>query len=390
MADDAPAKGSIQRIKGFDGLRAVAVLAVFLQHYTSVGRDLHLGSYGVWLFFALSGFLIVRILQDERRAIAKGTTTRGAALARFFWRRSLRIMPIYYLVLLIFTVFAALHWVRDFPLKDAWWHYVWLSNHYFGQVIASWTGRFGYLWSLAVEQQFYLLAAPAILFAPLGWARPLCIALALAALAQSPLLWAGGATAIKVYTNSLLNFGVMAMGGLVGLSTPAQTGQGARSWPVLACFAGLAAVGGSFWFMGAVPRPTAALIGGLPLAATAVLGSLALASVHRNQASRLVKALEWGPVAYLGKISYGFYLYHNLPPHWMLTGLASRMSYAWRAPESVEALINFAAALALAAVSWRLIERPLSRLKDRPQWAAALAARWKARIDGRRLATAQG
>jgi peptidoglycan/LPS O-acetylase OafA/YrhL len=388
VADVAPAGGSTQRIKGFDGLRALAVLAVFLQHYTTFGRNLHLGSYGVWLFFALSGFLIVRILQDERQAIASGTTTHAAALARFFWRRALRLMPIYYLVLVVFTVMSALHWVRDFPLGDAWWHYAWLSNHYFGQVLGEWTGRFGYLWSLAVEQQFYLLAAPAILFAPVGWARPLCGALAIAALAQSPLLWAGGATPIEIYTNSLLNFGVMALGGLVGLSTPAVTRDGDRSWPVLACFAGVAVVGGSFWFMGAVPRPTAALIGGLPLAATAVLGSLALASVHQNQASRLVGALEWAPLAYLGKISYGFYLFHNLPPHWMITGLSARLGLPIRAPESLEALLNFAVALALAALSWRLIERPLARLKDRPQIAEALAVRWKAATGGRRLEAA--
>src|SRR4051812_49147846 len=107
----------MSRIKGFDGLRALALIYVFLQHYTTLGRDYATGGYGVWLFFCLSGFLIVRILVDERRRIEAGVQTVLGGLRRFFWRRTLRIFPVYYLCLALFTVLGALHLVHDWTLK---------------------------------------------------------------------------------------------------------------------------------------------------------------------------------------------------------------------------------------------------------------------------------
>jgi peptidoglycan/LPS O-acetylase OafA/YrhL len=88
-----------QRIAGLDGIRAIAVLLVFASHTNNVANKLQFGTMGVWAFFVLSGFLIVRILHQERLAIEFHRTKFVAAIGNFFKRRTVRIFPIYYLVL---------------------------------------------------------------------------------------------------------------------------------------------------------------------------------------------------------------------------------------------------------------------------------------------------
>ena len=373
-----------ERIRGFDGLRALAVLAVFLQHYTPLGRTWEVGSYGVWLFFGLSGFLIVRILHGERRAIEAKAITTGHALRRFFWRRTLRIMPIYYLALAVFAVLGAIGWARDFTFPAAWWHFAYLSNVHFAQV-GEWQGRFGFLWSLAVEEQFYLLAAPALLLAPAAWTRNICAGVVLAALVRQLLLRLEGAPEIVSYTDSLANFGVIAFGGWLALALPARARAGTRSWPTAAGLALIVLFVWGYHNIGYYSPRVADLLTLAPVVAMTLLGAGTLAAVYLNQESWAVKALEWRPLAGLGRISYGLYLYHNLPPHWILTWASSRLGWDWRPGELVEAGFNFVLALALATASWRLIERPLLRLKDSPPDVGA----WLDRLRPRRPAEAR-
>ena len=369
------------RVKGFDGLRALALMAVFFQHYTHFGAAYSTGGYGVWTFFVLSGFLIVRILAGERGRIEAGQTGQGSALRRFFWRRTLRIFPIYYLVLIVFTVLALLRWAPDFTWPAAGWHALYLSNIYFADIAGRWVGRFGHFWSLAIEEQFYLLAAPAILLSPRAWARPLCIAVVMAAAVCDLWLRSESASDMVVYANSLTHFGALGFGGLVGLSMPAGTRAGARSWLIFGCIAAILGLVAFFKFALFTPA-VGLLVSAGPCWSTTLVAGLLLASVHRNQASLAVRVLEWGPIAYFGRISYGFYLYHNLIPRWIIGGLAHKAGLHWRVPLPVETAFSFAVALGVASLSWALIERPLMRLKDRPPDVGKLAAGLRARLRG--------
>lgn len=364
----------MNRIKGFDGLRALAFLAVFFQHYSPWGLDASMGSYGVWLFFGLSGFLIVRNLHADRLKIEAGQGAAPEALGRFFWRRAVRIAPTYYLVLGVFALLGALGLVRDFRFPDAWWFFGYASNIYFGEVLQAWTGRFGYLWSLAVEEQFYLLAAPALLCLPARWAKGMCAGVALAAVAQNFALRAAEVPPIALYCNSLLNFGVLAFGGWVGLRMPKRPRAGTASWPTLVCLGGVVLAAGIFWKLEAT-RETVFVIGVLPILTTAILGPLALANLYRNQESRLARALEWAPLAYLGRISYGLYLYHNLPPHRLLGWLSVKLGGGPEVGLWTEAAFSFLLALILASLSWVLIEKPLLAFKDRPPRLSAIFPR---------------
>ena len=138
-----------------DGLRAVAVLAVAWSHWE---RPYQFGipfGAGVHLFYVLSGFLITGILLEVRQQ-----HQRGAALRTFYIRRALRIFPAFYLTL------AFAWWAEVPPLRETLaWHATYLSN---AQIVLTetWPGAISHFWSLAVEEQFYLLWPWLIVFVP--------------------------------------------------------------------------------------------------------------------------------------------------------------------------------------------------------------------------------
>ncbi len=154
--------GPERRLWGLDGLRGIAILLVVphnllpVAHPTGLGETvlmawLERGWVGVQLFFALSGFLITGILLDTRRA--------RHSLRVFYARRALRIFPVYYLLLvLMLCVAPALHWPPH-AAADAspvWWSYWFYLSNWF---MPFFPGQFTlpHLWSLAVEEQFYLV-----------------------------------------------------------------------------------------------------------------------------------------------------------------------------------------------------------------------------------------
>src|SRR5262249_40880734 len=149
-----------------DGLRAVAVLAV-VAHHTLPGPlvdALNPGAAGVRLFFVLSGFLITGILLGCRESMAQQGA--GQALASFYARRFLRIFPLYYFALAV-VLLAGVQEARD----GAAWHLAYLSNVY--GVRQGWLGSLAHFWSLAVEEQFYLVWPALVLSLPRPWLGPL-------------------------------------------------------------------------------------------------------------------------------------------------------------------------------------------------------------------------
>ncbi len=140
-------KGLTKRIVQLDGLRAIAVAAVFIQHMFEV----KLLWMGVDLFFVLSGFLITGILLDQR------SKSLGGYFTHFYSRRARRILPPYLLFLCIGLVLYGTWWL------NRWYLYAFLMN----VILATHVGTpaaFGPLWSLAVEEQFYFVWPLAVYF----------------------------------------------------------------------------------------------------------------------------------------------------------------------------------------------------------------------------------
>lgn len=153
-------------IKQLDTLRTFAVLLVIIAHWApkDFNKQFSFGNLGVNIFFVLSGFLITRILLSEKRKIEDGgiEETKLTAIGKFMMRRSLRIFPLYFLMLFV-LYFGASFLFNPIPID--WKYYVlYLQNflYYFRQSLPG--GKVGHFWTLAVEEQFYLVWPWVLLF----------------------------------------------------------------------------------------------------------------------------------------------------------------------------------------------------------------------------------
>jgi peptidoglycan/LPS O-acetylase OafA/YrhL len=337
-----------------DGLRAGAVAAVAWSHWLPAFQfGLPLGA-GVHLFFVLSGFLITRILLDLRHA-----PDRGAAIGRFFVRRALRLFPAFYVVL-------ALAWLADVPLAaETWrWHAAYLSNVYIARQ-ATWQGHLSHFWSLAVEQQFYVIWPWVVVWAPKRWLVPSLVAATLVGPAAHLLAASRGLAEpfwALVPGGSADSLG---LGALVAVSmTGASTTLGRlRHWQWAAVAAAVV------WLTIALVEVTT----GAPLpllAARQLVQGIVFAWIVAAAVDGLPgvtgRILSNRIVVAIGRISYGVYLVHAFAP--LVVDAAARRVGLAPIPQwspFVRAAAAGAVTLVLATGLWHLVEAPAHRLKAR-------------------------
>ena len=361
---------AVQRERGIpalDGIRAVAVALVLADHGGIPG--LSGGFLGVDVFFVLSGFLITSLLLDEHRRTAQ------IRLGDFWIRRARRLLPALLVMVLAVVAFRDLFSpestasLRD----DAVASFFWVSNWAFVAQRADYFSQgappspLQHTWSLGVEEQYYLLW-PLLLIAvaALFWAR---LRLAVFVLSSVGVL-ASATAAIVLTTDSTLNriyFGTdsRAQALLVGSAAAALL---VRDWSVLndggtlirtrwghivariLPFIGLAVLGAAAHYAtGSVSDFRSGLLIIVALASVLVVASVAL-----EQEGPVAKALAWGPLVWLGAISYGVYLWH-WPIFMVLNGERTGLS-GWPL-----FAVRCAVTVALAAASWWLLEQPIRR-----------------------------
>jgi peptidoglycan/LPS O-acetylase OafA/YrhL len=144
-------------IPGLNGLRGIAVILVIISHRFPIDHPFHtfpLGSIGVDIFFVLSGFLISRILFENIKELESEKVSRTKLVKNFFFRRILRIFPIYYLTLIFIYFSKGL--IGNNYSENALWYFFYGAN-YLNYFENKWFGPLAHLWSLSVEEQFYLL-----------------------------------------------------------------------------------------------------------------------------------------------------------------------------------------------------------------------------------------
>src|ERR1700754_2151344 len=151
-------------IKELDSIRAIAVLLVIISHWIPPNIPINIlpnGPIGVNIFFVLSGFLITWILLENRKKTEELENTRGTVLKNFYIRRILRIFPIYYLVVFVLYIFSE---SSGTEIRSALPYYLTYTSNFHFFYIDKWDGILSHLWSLAVEEQFYLLWPSIMLF----------------------------------------------------------------------------------------------------------------------------------------------------------------------------------------------------------------------------------
>jgi len=345
---------SEKHLPELDGLRGIAIALVMAFHF---GR-LRSGWMGVDLFFILSGFLITGICLDHRGP---------RVYIPFYARRALRILPAYALAIAVVAL------VLPLVTKQAPHGLLWLAT-FTTNVGASTAGSWDavpkgslHFWSLAVEEQFYVLWPLTV--AVLSTSRLSLVAAAAVPLAlgiRAWLLW-HGASWIAAYTLTPARMDTLALGALLAIAIrtrglPAifqRLGDGSL-W---AWIASLLAV----WVGFAILSPETDQGGGLALQTVgytiiALVATITLAStLAADPSSALRTALRHPILRAVGRVSYGMYLIHvPLRDAVLATGLTFPASLSGRcAVAAILCVITYG----LAMISWTLIERPALTLK---------------------------
>ncbi len=364
------------RDAALDGLRGIAILLVFVFHYGGGLRSTHLavrafgyltqaGWVGLELFFALSGYLITGLLWEN--------LPRPHALRNFYARRALRILPVYYGALVAAAVAAlarGAHFFRLWPLLL----YVGFLQNIPALVYNSLRYPpplpLNHLWSLAVEEQFYLLWPFLLLAAGTRrrafhlclWTFALSCAFRLAVFAPHAL---SGAAMANWSPFLLTRAGALALGATLALREPARSIPAHRSaqpkWPLLT----FAASALAFILLGLFCRSfvlTQRLQFVLMLPAVEIASAAALALAL--QAGSWRKLLSIPPLRALGRVSYGFYVLHILlEPVFDHIGRWAVHSGTGSAYQAVRLFAAFPITLAAAWLSYTFLERPFLRLK---------------------------
>ena len=355
-----------------DALRTFAVMGVFLTHFCHFesvwAQTPHWGRWGVQLFFVLSGFLITGILLKCRDKIESGGLSVRTGLWHFYGRRYLRLAPIYYLTLLVMVLINPALW------ESMWWYATYLQNFLF-----SWVGHsaatpepaLNHFWTLAVEEQFYLVWPFLILFMPRRWLLWAVVAVTCSALPFKVLMFACGAGMVSTRVLMPAQVELLGIGSLLAVLHHGSADGYAKAerfvrvvfWPGLVLFVGVAGMrflelrGGSGLPVG--DRPQLLLSG----PASAMLFVWVIHRASRGFTGPVGWVLTWRPLIYLGKISYGLYVYHNLVElvfeRYLLPGLGLPI------PEHnlVRFVLYSGGTIGLSMASWHAIEYPLSRLK---------------------------
>ena len=358
-----PGTQTANRLPGLDGIRAIAILVVCIFHFHFVfipaaGRlerllfdGLYFGWAGVDLFFALSGFLITGILLDSR--------DRAHHFRTFYLRRALRIFPLYFAflatVLIIERVLMPGHW----PYLDWRWYVAYVQN---------WKGTahdplVSHLWSLSIEEQFYLVWPFVVFVLPRRYSLLVCFCLAGAAfLLRILLLQSGHGSAIYQGTFTRMDGLVLGSAAAIAFRDRAALKTWLRfSKPaIFLCCCALTAVvihQRSFDFLLDMTIWGESLL--------AILFSLVILRTAVNPPQALCSA----PLARIAKCAYGMYVFHEFANRLIGPHFAEAVSGIPEIPRIALKLLFIAAMTLLtyvaARISWKYFEEPFLRLKDR-------------------------
>ncbi len=355
-------------ISELDAFRAFGVLMVMLTHtwpedHTRIWAGLQLSWILMDGFFVISGFLIAGILLDSR--------SQPGFFRTFYTRRALRILPMYYLVVVSLTVIGAISKTPGYQeLISKWGSPFWFWA-YIGNIPTALTGGFPFglgesfvpLWSLQVEEQFYLIF-PLLVYV----LRPRTlkgVLWALAAMSVITRILICSLYPTNVYANYVLlpcRMDGLAFGALIAIHLREGAWEIRKqrlSWLTLSWLTTAIICGAIAGF--GCETPFNRTLGYL---VSSIAASRMVLWFIWNRDSRLTQALRWKPIQYIGKISYGAYLLHE-PIQWVVTSACRHLGLRWFDQGVLIVPVVIVLTLAAAALSWRYIEAPLMSLKER-------------------------
>jgi peptidoglycan/LPS O-acetylase OafA/YrhL len=366
----------VSRIPELDGLRGIAILSVVLMHYFynpdprltgpihQIQRIFALGWTGVDLFFVLSGFLIGGILMDQRGSPSYFKT--------FYLRRAFRILPIYYVWICLFIIFILIGgpFLRVHTHSgllpalnlDIWRHFLFLQNLWDVDYTTLAIWWFSHLWSLAVEEQFYLIAPLLVRYLPQRLLLPVLGVVVVVA----PIL----RILVRLHSGSEMNWPAyrlmpcradsLAIGMLLAYAWRSDAIRGrilAKSGQLYLAFIVLSAGMVGIWWR--YPNPNDAVTQSVGYSVIALFYAVLLIISIGLPSSPVAIFVRWKPLQEFGRISYCLYLIHLAVGYFCFGFLTRRIVHFsdWRS--GLVGVLSLAIAYGFCRVSWTYFEHPL-------------------------------
>ena len=359
-----PVRAGQRYLPGLDGLRALAVIAVIAFH-EQLGWTPG-GLLGVGVFFTLSGYLITDLLLGQWAATGR------LALADFWLRRARRLLPALFVMLIVVSAWVTVNdraqlahlrgGVAAAATYSSNWYLIIQNQSYFARFAPP--APLDHLWSLAVEEQFYLVW-PWLLLAGLmclrrarkgrpgeaAWLALPTLMLAAGSAVAMLALYHPGLDPTRVYEGTDTRAAGVLIGAALAMAWPSRNAAAdgrARTWLDAGGFAGLAVIAVLIWRTG--EYSPFLYRGGIIVLSAATAAVIAAVATPGTRTSR---ALGWAPLRWLGIRSYGVYLWHF--PVIVLT------TAAYATEDLTRVAAQIAATIGIAALSWRYVEEPIRR-----------------------------
>ena len=294
-------------IKQLDSIRAIAVILVIISHWIHnvemIDRP-KLGEVGVNIFFVLSGFLITKILLDSTIKSEQLNIPKSLLIKNFYIRRSLRIFPIYYLTILLLFIFSK---TSGTNIKSSFIYFATYTSNFYFFKIQSWDGIVSHLWSLAVEEQFYLIWPCIILFVNKKYILPVIICFILIGVTCQYLT-------SHIYLNRVLTFNcfdAFGFGALLSWQITFAPEKIKKFFQVISFFTVISI----FFYVVGIVQKEWLLVPLRTCISIITLWIITYIILYRDSNKLYFKFIFNNIILiFLGRISYGLYLYHLIIP----------------------------------------------------------------------------
>jgi peptidoglycan/LPS O-acetylase OafA/YrhL len=339
-----------------DGLRGLAILGVLADHFhVPLPTLFHVGPVGVRFFFILSGYFITLSLWKVREADLTSPLQRLGLLFRFYLQRLLRVGPPFYLALVVGAIFG----IREI-YDNFFWIATFNTNHYIVW-LGYFPGEVAHYWSLAVQEQFYLVWPLFVLTLPRRWFMPCMLVCMIVALIFRMACISTGTNEVIRWVTLLGCLDSFAMGALIAYLKQARVLEKihllSRTWMLALPLLAFACYFLARW-MTTLGNDNAFLA--LAESFDAVFLAWMLVAAITGVTGRYSRILGWTPLVYLGRISYGIYVYHVF-----IIVLLSPLLIANGLDVLTRSAILLAVTLGLSSLSWHWLETPIIAWKNR-------------------------
>ena len=344
-------ENNLKYIKGINGLRAIAVILVVIYHWLqqcSLVNFFPIGRIGVDIFFVISGFLISKILFQEKNNDDLNFNRKVKIIKNFMIRRTVRIFPIYY-ILLIF-----LYITNGVEFRNNIIYYVTYTTNIFFYHTRAWYGMAAHFWSLAVEEQFYLFWPFLLIFINKKYTLKFIIfAIVVGTLYSFAINDDMGS---NILTLSCINaFGIGALYSYLIIYRPIYTENVSKIIRIL-FFPMILLIILNYTILKIDYFP-------LRLIVSVITVNFIRICLEGKSKNIFYKIMNWKILNFIGILSYGIYLFHNpFTNYWrrllLKMGMQNKIDNIY-----LEFMIKFSILILISYLSWIIIEKPFLKLK---------------------------